>query len=91
MMDYVGGSSRRSWSMDPIRHRGDGTYPGSGWVITPCVQTLQSLGTVAGASHQEIRCRLHNPDIESRVMCMCCGGLYDSGDNEKDCMVSVYN
>jgi len=54
--------------MDPIRHRGDGTYLGSGWVITPCVQTLQSLGTVAGASHQEIRCRLHNLDIESRVM-----------------------
>ena len=77
--------------MDPIRHRGDGTYPGSGWVITPCVQTLQSLGTVAGASHQEIRCHLHNPHIESRVMYMCCGGLYDSCDNEKDCMVSVYN
>jgi len=52
----------------PIRHRGDGTYLGSGWVIIPCVQTLQSLGTIAGASHQEIRCRLHNPDIESRVM-----------------------
>ncbi|QCD93298.1 hypothetical protein DEO72_LG5g1371 [Vigna unguiculata] len=68
MMDYVGGRSRRSWSMDPIRQRGDGTYPGSGWVITPWVQTLQSLGTIAGASHQEIRCRLHNPDIESRVM-----------------------
>ena len=77
--------------MDPIRHRGDGTYLGSGWVITLCVQTLQSLGTVAGASHQEIRCRLYNPDIESRVMYMCCGGLYDSGDNEKDCVVSVYN
>ena len=90
-MDYVGGSSRRSWSMDPIRHRGDGTYPGSGWVITPCVQTLQSLGIVAGASHQEIRCCLRNPDIEFRVMYMCCGGLYDSGDNEKDCMVSFYN
>jgi len=54
--------------MDPIRHRGDGTYLGSSWVITPCVQTLQSLGTVAGASYQEIQCRLHNPDIESRVM-----------------------
>jgi len=70
MMDYVGGSSRRSWSMNLIRHRGDGTYLGSGWVITPCVQTLQSLGTVTGASHQEIRCRLHNPDIESKVMYM---------------------
>ena len=45
-----------------------GTYLGSGWVITPCVQTLQSLGIVTGASHQEIRCRLHNPDIEFRVM-----------------------
>ena len=59
-------------------------------MITPCVQTLQSLGTIAGASHQEIRCHLHNPDIESRVMYMCYGGLYDSSDNEKDCMVSVY-
>ena len=77
--------------MNLIRHRGDGTYLGSGQVITPCVQTLQSLGTIAGASHQEIRCRLHNPDIESRVMYMWFGGLYDSGDNEKDCMVSVYN
>jgi len=37
-------------------------------VITPCVQTLQSLGTVAGASHQELQCRLHNPDIESRIL-----------------------
>ena len=79
--------------MDPIRHRGDGTYPGSGWVITPCVQTLQSLGTIAGASHQEIRCRLHNPDIESRVIYLhCgCGGLCDSSENDKDCMISVYN
>jgi len=68
-----------------------GTYPGNDRVNTPCVQTLQSLGTVTGASHQEIQCRLHNPDIESRVMYMCCGGLYDSGDNEKDCMTSVYN
>ena len=45
-----------------------GTYLGTGWVITPCVQTLQSLGTFTGASHPEIQCRLHNPDIESRVM-----------------------
>ncbi|QCD96959.1 hypothetical protein DEO72_LG6g1669 [Vigna unguiculata] len=45
-----------------------GTYPGNGRVITPCVQTLQSLGTVAGASHQELQCRLHNPDIESRIL-----------------------
>ena len=37
-------------------------------MITPCVQTLQSLGTVAGASHQELQCRLHNPDIESRIL-----------------------
>jgi len=49
-----------------------GTYPESGWVITSWAQTLQSLGTVTGARHQEIQCRLHNPDIESRVMYMCC-------------------
>ena len=60
-------------------------------MITLCVQTLESLRTVTGASHQEIRSRLHNPDIESIVMYMCCGGLYDSGDKEKDCMISVYN
>ena len=34
-------------------------------MITPCVQTL---GTVTGASHQELQCRLHNPDIESRIL-----------------------
>ena len=37
-------------------------------MITPCVQTLQSLGIVTGASHQELQCRLHNPDIESRIL-----------------------
>ena len=37
-------------------------------MITPCAQTLQSLGTFTGASHQEIRCRLHNSNIESRVI-----------------------
>ena len=83
----AGGPRRWTWSNLDV----EGTYPGNGRVNTPCVQTLQSLGTVTGASHQEIRCRLHNPDIESRVMYMCCGGLYDSGDNEKDCMVFVYN
>ena len=79
--------------MDPIRHRCDGTYLGSGWVITPCVQTLQSLGTFTGASHPEIQCRLHNQDIKSRVIylhCLC-GGLCDSGENDKDFMISVYN
>jgi len=40
----------------------------SGRVITPCVHTLQSLGTVTGASHQELQCPLHHPDIESRVV-----------------------
>ena len=30
------GSSRRSWSMDLIRHRRDGAYLGSGWINTPC-------------------------------------------------------
>jgi len=67
----------------------EGTYPGNGRVNTPCVQTLQSLGTIAGAGHQEIRCRLHNPDIESRVIYLHCvwGGLCDSGENEKDCMI----
>jgi len=55
--------------------------------------TLQSLGTVTGARHQEIQCCLHNPDIESRVIYMqgVCGGLCDSGENEKDCMISIYN
>ena len=61
----------------------------SGWVITPCVQTLQSLGTFTGASHPEIQCRLHNPDIESSVIYMhyLCGGLCDSGENDKDCII----
>jgi len=61
-------------------------------VITPSVQTLQSLGTVTGERHQEIQCRLHNPDIESRVIYMycVCGGLCDFGKNRKDCMV-FYN
>ena len=45
-----------------------GTYPVSGRVIAPCVHTLQSLGTVTCASHQELQCSLHNPDIESKVM-----------------------
>jgi len=60
-------------------------------VITPCVQTLQSLGTFTGASHQGIRYRLHNLDIESRVIYMycVCGGLCDFGRNEKDCMVCL--
>ena len=49
-----------------------GTYPGNGRVKTPCVQTLKSLGIVAGASHQELQCRLHNPDIESRIMQLSC-------------------
>ena len=44
-----------------------GIYPGNGRVNTPCVQALQSLGTVTGASHQELQRRLHNPDIESRT------------------------
>jgi len=58
-------------------------------VITLYVQTLQSLRTVTGAHHQEIRCRLHDLDIESRVIYLyyVCGGLCDSGKNEKDCMV----
>jgi len=62
-------------------------------VITHCVQTLQGLGTIIGARHQEIQCRLHNPDIESRVIYLhcVCGGLCDSGENERDCMISVYN
>ena len=71
----------------------NGTYPVSGWVITPCVQTLQSLGTFTGASHLEIQCRLHNSDIESRVIYLhyLYGRLCDSGENDKDCMISIYN
>jgi len=34
--------------------------------MAPCVHTLQSLGTVTGASRKELQCSLHNPDIESR-------------------------
>ena len=83
----AGGHRHWTWSSLDV----EGTYLGNGRVNTPCVQTLQSLRTVTGASHQEIWCRLHNPDIESRVVYMCCGGLYDYGDNEKDYMVSVYN
>jgi len=62
-----------------------GTYPGSGWVITPCAQILQSLGTITGASHQELQCLLHNSDIESRVTNMCCGcgGLNNSDKCDK--------
>ena len=55
------------FGLDPVLDA-KGTYPGNGRVINPCVQTLQSLGTVAGASHQELQCRLHNPDIESRIL-----------------------
>jgi len=72
-------------------HRRKGDLPWEWLGDNPLCPNLQSLGTVTGASHQEIQCRLHNPDIESRVLYMCCGGLYDSGDNEKGCMVSVYN
>ena len=70
-----------------------GTYLGSGWVITPCVQTLQSLGTFTGPSYPEIQCRLHHPDIETKVIYLhcVCGGLCDSGENERDCMIYVYN
>ena len=48
-------------------------------------KTLQSSGTVTGASHQELQCLLHNPDIESRVMNMCCGcgGLNNSDKCDK--------
>jgi len=62
-------------------------------VITPCAQSLQSLGTFTGASHPEIQCRLHNSDVESRVIYLycVCGGLCDSGEKERDCMFSVYN
>jgi len=62
------GPSLWTWSVLDAKE----TYPVSGRVITPCVQTLQSLGTFTGASHQEIQCHLHNPDIESRVMYLCC-------------------
>jgi len=30
------------------------------------------LGTVAGASHQELQCCLHNPDIESSILIIDC-------------------
>ena len=57
----VGGPRRQTWSS--LRRGGD--LPWERWVNTPCVQTLQSLGTVTGASHQEFQRHLHNPDIES--------------------------
>ena len=55
------------------------------------IQSQTGRGTVTGARHQKIRCRLHNPDIESRVIYLyyVCGGLCDSGKNEKDCMVCL--
>jgi len=39
-----------------------------------------SLGTVTSASHRELQCHLHNPDIESRMVMLCydCGDLDDS-------------
>ena len=90
MMDYVGGSSRRSWSMDPIRHRGDGTYPGSGWVITLVSKLCRvwEPSQVQATKRSDVAYIIRILSLES---CMCCGGLYDSGDNEKDCMISVYN
>jgi len=54
--------------MNPIHHRGDGIYLESGWVIPLVPKTLQSLGTVSSASHQELQCHLHNPDIESKMV-----------------------
>ena len=61
--------------MIPIHHRGDGIYLESGWVNTPCAKTLQSLGTISSASHQELQCHLHNPDIESRMVCCVMVGI----------------
>jgi len=55
--------------MNPICHRGDEIYLESGWVIPLVPKTLQSLGTVSSASHREFQCHLHNPDIESRMVC----------------------
>jgi len=85
----AGGPSLWTWSS--LRREGDLPCERSG--DNSLCPTLQSLGTVTCASHPEIQCRLHNPDIESRVIYLhCgCGGLCDSGENEKDCMISVYN
>jgi len=79
------------WTWSSLRREGD--LPCEWLGDNPCVQTLQSLGTFTGASHPEIQCRLHNQDIKSRVIylhCLC-GGLCDSGENDKDFMISVYN
>jgi len=74
----AGGPSRWTWLVLDAK----GTYLGSGRVITPCAQTLQSLGTVTGACHQEIQCRLHNPDIQSRVMYLCYVVMHLSNYND---------
>jgi len=68
-----------------------GTYLGSGWVITPWAQTLQSLGTFTGACHQEIQCRLHNSDIESivNIFVLCYGSLINSDVCEKLCLIFI--
>jgi len=60
-------------------------------VITPCAQTLYSLGTVTGASHQELQCLLHNLDVEYRVMYMYCGcgGLINSDKYDKS-LIDIY-
>ena len=76
--------------MDPIRHRGDGTYPGSGWVITLVSKLCRvwEPSQVQATKRSDVAYIIRILSLES---CMCCGGLYDSGDNEKDCMISVYN
>jgi len=60
----VAGGPRRL-TRSSLRRGGDLPWERSGEY--PCVQTLQSLGTVTGASHQELQRHLHNPDIESMI------------------------
>jgi len=83
----VGGPSL--WTRSVIDAKG--TYLRSGWVITPCAQTPQSLGIVTGASHQELQCLLHNLDIESRVMYMYygCDDLNNS-DRCDESLIDIY-
>jgi len=59
-------------------HRREEDLPWEWLGDNPLCPNSAEFGNRHRSSHQEIRCRLHNSDIEFRVMYMCCGGLYDS-------------
>jgi len=84
----AGGSSLWIWSVIDVK----GTYLGVvGWIpLVP--KTLQSLEIVIGASHQELQCHLHNPDIEYRIVIACydCGDLNNSDKYDKPWIMLNY-